>query len=63
MNCPICKSRDLSVLSTDLPKRRRMCNNCGYRWNTRELPEVELDDEVMQSLAVLAFHFRKMSRQ
>jgi transcriptional regulator NrdR family protein len=60
MQCPMCKSKDLSVLSTDLPKRRRMCNQCGYRWNTVETRELELSDDILQAIAILAFHFRKM---
>ena len=47
---PECDSQDIKVVDSrshegmNWIRRRRHCNGCGYRWNTIELAEFELDD-------------------
>lgn len=47
---PECDSQDIKVVDSrphdgmNWIRRRRLCMACGYRWNTIELAEFELDD-------------------
>jgi len=51
MLCPHCAERDNKVTQTrehqayNWIRRRRVCNQCDYRWNTLELMESELHTE------------------
>lgn len=55
MNCPKCNSANIGVLDSNRPvrrhpmplnsfRRRRVCKDCGERWNTYEIGERELLD-------------------
>lgn len=53
MRCPECGSTSNKVVDsrdifaqTDLRFRRRECNDCGYRWNTSEIP-MNVDDALL----------------
>lgn len=47
---PECDSQDIKVVDSrahetkNWIRRRRCCMACGYRWNTLEMAEFELDD-------------------
>lgn len=53
MNCPTCQSKENKVLDTRQHpngcwlKRRRQCE-CGNRWWTVEVNEIDLIEEVME---------------
>lgn len=53
---PECDSQDIRVVdsrphdSRNWVRRRRVCTECGYRWNTIELGEFELDALDISSL-------------
>lgn len=51
MNCPSCKSNEISVKDSrdhrdyNWIKRRRECHACEHRWNTVEISEEDLTVE------------------
>jgi transcriptional regulator NrdR family protein len=49
MKCPECKSDQVSTIDSrpldknNAIRRRRICDTCGFRWSTQELPKALID--------------------
>lgn len=43
MRCPVCRSEQVRVYSSDLPVRYRRCIACGHNFRTQELHQETCD--------------------
>ena len=58
MNCPKCEANKLTIYNSryngEYTWRRRLCENCGYKFSTAEIT-VELYEELKKKEADLAY--------
>lgn len=66
MNCPICGTEKAmigrSISKEDSIVRRRVCENCGHRWNTIE---VDLDqyDSMCSTVKSMKYNIKLLENQ
>ena len=63
MQCPICESKYLKiydsrdVISQNQTRRRRKCEDCGYRFSTREIVDTSIMRIIKEDKSTEQFNF------
>ena len=63
MQCPICESKNLKiydsrdVISQNQTRRRRKCEDCGYRFSTREIVDTSIMRIIKEDKSTEQFNF------